>query len=147
LRDLGLREAIEAAIEGCGNTLDRFDVSGNKTRVPAGRGTSIVLAIHELCTNSVKYGSLSVPDGRVAVSWGRTPEGTHFAFEWRESGGPAVSPPERQGFGSTLLGRMLEAELGGKVEMDYAPDGFRCQFTIPIPEASERPEFAEIRTG
>jgi PAS domain S-box-containing protein len=133
LRDLDLRDAVEAAIEGCGNTLDRFEINGNNTRVPAGRGTTIVLAIHELCTNSVKYGSLSVPDGQVAVSWGRTPEGDQFAIEWRESGGPPVAPPERQGFGSTLLGRMLEAELGGAVEIDYAPDGLRYRFTTPLP--------------
>lgn len=132
LRDLGLRDAVEAAIQGSGNPLDRFTIEGANVNVPAGGGTSIVLAIHELCTNAVKYGALSVPDGRVHIEWGPTRYGDKFAFEWIERGGPAVRPPERRGFGSVLLGRTLEAELGGTVEIDYAPEGFRCCFTVPL---------------
>lgn len=133
LREIGLRDAVQAAIEGSGNSLERFTIEGNNSQVPGSYSTPIVLAIHELCTNSVKYGALSVPDGRVEITWGSIPEEQRFAFEWREVGGPAVLPPERQGFGSVLLGRTLEAELGGKVEIDYRPEGLRCRFNAPLP--------------
>jgi PAS domain S-box-containing protein len=137
LHEVGLRDAVEAAIEGSGNALDRFSITGKNTPVPGSYATPIVLAMHELCTNSVKYGSLSAPQGRVEITWGRTPEKDQFAFAWREVGGPQVSAPSRQGFGSVLLGRMLEAELGGKAEIVYAPDGLRCRFTTQVPSVEE----------
>jgi two-component sensor histidine kinase len=135
LREVGLRDVVEGAIKGSGSALDRFRISGKNSPVPGSYATPIVLAIHELCTNSVKYGSLSTPDGVVQLTWGRSDERDEFVFEWREIGGPTVSAPSRTGFGSILLGRMLEAELGGKAEVDYAADGLRCRFTTMIPSA------------
>jgi PAS domain S-box-containing protein len=135
LREVGLRDVVEGAIEGSGSALDRFSISGKNSPVPGSYASPIVLAVHELCTNSVKYGSLSTPDGVVELTWGRTEQRDQFAFEWHERGGPAVSPPSRTGFGSVLLGRMLEAELGGKAEIDYAAEGLRCRFTTLVPNA------------
>jgi PAS domain S-box-containing protein len=135
LREVGLRDVVEGAIKGSGSALDRFRIAGKNSPVPGSYATPIVLAIHELCTNSVKYGSLSTPDGVVQLTWGRSEERDEFVFEWREIGGPAVSPPSRTGFGSILLGRMLEAELGGKAEIEYAADGLRCRFTTMVPSA------------
>jgi two-component sensor histidine kinase len=128
LHAVGLRDAVEGAIQGSGNTL---------TPVPASYATPIVLAVHELCTNSVKYGSLSEPDGRVEITWGLTPERDRFTFEWVESHGPPVSPPLRKGFGSLLLERMLEAELGGKVDIEYPSEGLRCRFITSVPASKE----------
>jgi two-component sensor histidine kinase len=135
LREVGLRDVVEGAIKGSGSALDRFRISGKNSPVPGSYATPIVLALHELCTNSVKYGSLSMPDGVVQLTWGRSEDRDEFVFEWREIGGPTVTQPSRTGFGSILLGRMLEAELGGKAEVEYAPDGLRCRFTTMIPAA------------
>ena len=86
---------------------------------------AVSLALHELATNAVKYGALSVEAGRVEVIWERTPEGG-FTLHWVESGGPLVTPPERRGFGSTLLDRVTGRELGGEGRVEYRADGVRA---------------------
>jgi two-component sensor histidine kinase len=86
---------------------------------------ALSLALHELATNAVKYGALSVESGRVEVTWEQAPEGG-FTLRWNESGGPAVSPPERRGFGSTLLDRVTGRELGGEGRVEYRADGVQA---------------------
>ena len=86
---------------------------------------AVSLALHELATNAVKYGALSVESGRVEVSWSTTAQGG-FILHWIESGGPHVSLPERRGFGSTLLERVTGRELGGEVRIDYRAEGVRA---------------------
>jgi len=86
------------------------------------------LALHELATNAVKYGALSTDSGRIEVQWSRTPDGG-FVIEWSEAGGPRVKPPERRGFGSTLLEQVTGRELGGAVEIDYRPEGLRARIS------------------
>lgn len=132
MRIIGLRDAVEGAIEGSGNALERFTMQGRNIMVPGKYATPIVLAVHELCTNSVKYGSLSSQNGSVAISWGKTGDCGKFAFDWIETGGPEVTRPSHRGFGSLLLTRMLEAELGGKVEIDFAPTGLHCRLIAPV---------------
>lgn len=86
------------------------------------------LALHELATNAVKYGALSVETGRIEVTWALTPDGG-FVLDWAESGGPRVSTPEHRGFGSTLLEQVTGRELGGTVSIDYRADGLRAKVT------------------
>ncbi len=83
---------------------------------------AVSLALHELATNAVKYGALSVETGRVEVTW-TIPAGGGFTLRWVESGGPKVTPPERRGFGSTLLDKVTGRELGGESRVDYRADG------------------------
>jgi len=92
----------------------------------------IGMAIHELTTNAAKYGALSTPEGRVAITWSLEAAAT-LHFEWRESGGPAVREPTRQGFGSRLLQRVLTAQVRAEVTMDYPVDGFRLRMQAPLP--------------
>jgi two-component sensor histidine kinase len=86
---------------------------------------AVSLALHELATNAVKYGALSVDTGRVEVTWEST-AGGGFTLHWVESGGPPVKPPERRGFGSTLLDRITGRELGGEGRVEYCADGVRA---------------------
>ncbi|MDO8298000.1 MAG: HWE histidine kinase domain-containing protein [Caulobacter sp.] len=86
---------------------------------------AVSLALHELATNAVKYGALSVETGRVEVIWETTADGG-FSVRWAESGGPPVAPPERRGFGSTLLDRVTGRELGGEGRVEYRADGVRA---------------------
>ena len=113
---------------------DCVTVSGPSTNVPVRNAVTILLGIHELCTNAFKYGSLSVEGGRVAITWGNTTIGgaSVFVFEWRESGGPAIAAPTHKGFGTTLLERGLAGELGGKIEIDYQTHGLVCRFIVPL---------------
>jgi two-component sensor histidine kinase/CheY-like chemotaxis protein len=89
---------------------------------------ALTLALHELATNAVKFGALSADAGRVEVSWVRCPEGG-FELTWTERGGPSVSPPERRGFGATLLERVTGRELGGQARLEFRPGGVRATIT------------------
>jgi two-component sensor histidine kinase len=101
------------------------------------------MAIHELATNAGKYGALSCNEGRVEIGWRLERTGEHadiFVIEWRESGGPKVTPPARSGFGATVIGAMAEISLDAAVELDYAPSGLnwrlRCSVEAVLEHAS-----------
>ncbi len=81
------------------------------------------MALYELATNSLKYGSLSVPEGKVALEWQADPETGRFAMVWRETGGPALSQPEKTGFGTTLIRDVPRQGLQATVSLDYPPGG------------------------
>jgi PAS domain S-box-containing protein len=105
----------------------RIVVRGPKLRLNAAAAQAIGLALHELATNAGKYGALSTNGGRVDVRW--RAEGGHFTMCWTERGGPPVTPPQRQGFGSTVMTQLAERSVGGKVHLDYAPAGLSWRLT------------------
>ncbi|MGH6890709.1 MAG: hypothetical protein ACREEP_00465 [Dongiaceae bacterium] len=90
------------------------------------------LALHELATNSAKYGALSAPEGHVEISWRSTKRGGGPVLHliWREVGGPQVVPPTRKGFGSMLLNRIVGVELNGRSIMKYRRAGVVWQTEI-----------------
>lgn len=92
--------------------------------------TPLALVIHELVTNSCKYGALCASGGRVAIRLERRKDGA-LGIEWIESGGPPVSPPARRGFGSTIIERQIPHELGGEAEASYPPGGLQARFVVP----------------
>ena len=89
------------------------------------------MAIHELATNAGKYGALSNTEGRVAVHWGLERDGGAFTISWREQGGPAVAPPSRNGFGSTVIGRLAESSLDGRVDLEFLRTGLFWRLRCP----------------
>jgi two-component sensor histidine kinase len=91
---------------------------------------AIALALHELTTNAVKYGALSVPSGRIALTW-RLQSVNRLAVRWVETGGPQVTPPTRQGFGTRVMTRICE-QLNGALNFDWRTDGLICDITIDI---------------
>jgi light-regulated signal transduction histidine kinase (bacteriophytochrome) len=101
--------------------------------------STMALVIHELVTNSTKYGSLS-GDGVVQIRW-RFDDSKDLILTWEESGGPPVEKPSRKGFGTTIIGRSVPYDLGGKAEIDYDPSGVRARFCIPARNVSERRDF------
>lgn len=102
---------------------------GPQVNLSARQALSLSMAIHELATNSMKYGALSVAGGEVAVRWRLDPIAGDECLQltWTESGGPKVSPPERRGFGSRLIEQVLASDFGGKVSLSYPPDGLHFQ--------------------
>jgi len=86
-------------------------------------------------TNAGKYGALSMDAGGVEVGWQL--DGDIFAMNWTERNGPPVSPPERRGFGSTVLDAMAKRTVQGEVELDYAPSGLGWRLTRPAANALE----------
>lgn len=102
---------------------------GPPVTLSARQSLSLSMAIHELATNSMKYGALSVASGAVTIRWVLEPiEGDEcLRLSWRENGGPTVTPPQRRGFGSRLIEQVLAADFGGKVDVCYAPEGLRFE--------------------
>jgi CheY-like chemotaxis protein len=90
----------------------------------------MALVLHELATNAAKYGALSVPGGRLDIGWTMLQSGD-CEIEWKESGGPAVSQPTREGFGTALLDRSVPYDLGGASKVTYAPGGLEARFRLP----------------
>lgn len=115
---------------------DRVEIGGPRVLLPPREALALAMALHELTTNAVKYGALSNDQGRVELVWSRG-EGAVpiLLIRWRESGGPPVQgPPERRGFGSVLLERSLQEDLGGKVALAYGRDGLSCAIELPWPD-------------
>ena len=107
-------------------------LSGPPVNLSARCGLILALAVHELATNAAKHGALSSPQGRVTVTWHEKEDA--LELQWRELGGPAVSPPKRRGFGRLLLEQALQQELRCTVTMDFCPEGLRCTVLIPSQE-------------
>jgi PAS domain S-box-containing protein len=131
-----LRQVVEKAGRGCGAAEHRLTIGGPDIRLDPKTAVSIAMAIHELCTNAVKYGALSSDGGTVAVRWSIEAQGAapRLRLEWREQGGPAVAAPARRGFGTRLIERGLAADLGGTARIDFLPEGVVCTVEAPRPE-------------
>lgn len=100
-----------------------FVVDGPSRRLPAEMAHHLLLILHELCTNALKHGALSAPEGRVCVKW--TPEPEPFRLEWREEGGPTITSPQRRGLGAQLFA----GQPAYDVAIDYPPSGVICTIT------------------
>ena len=100
---------------------------------------ALSLALHELATNAVKYGALSVENGRVDVRWTRIADGG-FELFWTESGGPPVSLPIHRGFGTTLLNQVTARELNGEAEVEYRRAGVSVRLRAGAAAVIESPE-------
>jgi PAS domain S-box-containing protein len=123
----------------------RISADGPKLRLEAKAAQPIGLALHELATNAGKYGALSTDMGRVNIRWGA--EGETFTMSWVERDGPAVSPPQRRGFGAIVMKQMAEHSLDGRVELDYAPAGVTWRLTCPAANVLEPSEFERAQGG
>ena len=137
----GLRETIKASVAAtAGANVDRVSMHGPDIVVAPQTAVSIAMAVHELCTNAIKYGALSNDVGTVDVRWTTAIEETgliDLAIEWSESGGPPVVQPTRRGFGTRLIERGLSAELRSKVTLDFRPTGLHCTILAKLPAAAE----------
>ncbi len=107
----------------------RVVVEGRNVLIDPIAFTTLALIFHELMTNAAKYGALS-DSGTVAVSW-TIADGGDLKIAWVEKGGPAVQPPTRRGFGSTVIERSMGFDLGGKAEVHYRLGGLEASFTMP----------------
>ncbi len=113
----------------------RASISGVSVLLSPQHAQNFTLALHELATNSAKYGALSNTTGKVQVSWTIEPDqsGSVLKFRWQESGGPPVRPPTRQGFGSQLLKGIFS-----NVSLEYPVQGLRCEIEVHLAAASRR---------
>lgn len=113
----------------------RIQCSGDDVRLPPNTTLALAMALQELATNAVKYGSLSSVTGEVVIAWhvDHTRERPHLMLTWEERGGPPVAPPTRRGFGTRLIERSLaQGQLAGEARIDFAPGGVVCTIDAPL---------------
>lgn len=128
-----LRELVRSQL---GHYLDRDEpqitVGGPAVHLKPEAAQSLGLALHELAVNAAKYGALSVPEGRVSVTWeeNEQPE-DGLMISWLERNGPAVEHPKKHGFGSLAIQRNLSRTLEADVDLNFAEDGVVCLITVP----------------
>jgi two-component sensor histidine kinase len=132
-----LCDVVAAAIRPFANEeAPQFDISGPSFPVKVKAVLSLSMALHELCTNAVKYGALCQPLGRVVITWsmeeGDSPESARFHLAWTEHGGPDVVPPQTFGFGSKMIERVLGYELEAVVETRYPATGLEFRLSAPL---------------
>ena len=128
----GLLDAlIDEELDACKAEHSNCSLHGPELALAPKPALALSLAIHELAINAVKYGALSVPAGRVDISW-QYDDSNRVELLWRESGGPTVSPPKHRGFGSTLIERALALETEGHSKLAYDPDGVTRAITLPV---------------
>jgi PAS domain S-box-containing protein len=122
-RDVPAEELVRGQLDFLDEALGEIVCAGPDMSLAPRTAETVGMAIHELATNSLKYGALSVPGGRVEIGWGRREDGTGLAFWWRESGGPPVAEPDGSGFGTTLIRDVPRHNLGAEVDLAYRPEG------------------------
>ncbi len=107
---------------------------GPPIRLKRSQVVPISLILHELVTNALKYGALSMPSGVAHLTWSVAPEGGRSVLHltWHEEDGPPVVPPSHSGFGSKLIKYSAEQGLGGTAELKYEPTGLRVHVTAPV---------------
>jgi CheY-like chemotaxis protein len=127
-------ELVREQVELGGVDDERISHSGPFLILDAQLTVHLGLVLHELATNARKYGALSVPDGRLSVTWEmQTNGGRTLMLEWSERGGPKVSAPSGRGFGTTLIEQTMRAQ-GGEASINYGADGVSCRIRLPLPE-------------
>lgn len=136
-----LSTVIELQLSAVTGSMGRIETRGVDLLANANAVQNLGMVFYELGTNSVKYGALSVPEGRVLVEWEilDAPDAERqLVLRWTEADGPAVVKPTRQGFGTTVIERHAAAAFGGKVVIDFDDTGLRWSLTAPL-SAIENP--------
>src|SRR6202051_547613 len=109
----------------------RFSISGPDIKITSGAVIALAMTLNELCTNTTKFGALSVPAGSVDVAWKIDEAKQRLQLTWSEKGGPSVCAPSRQSFGTRLIGS-LGQQLKGQVKLAYDPTGFVYALDVPM---------------
>lgn len=127
----------------------RFRVSGPPVRLQPRAAVALAMGLHELATNALKHGALSVREGEVQIRWGiGGNDAPRFHLTWTERGGPVAAAPTRRGFGTKLVERSLAQDLGGTARITFAPDGITCTVEAPLAEVAAAAEVVPfLRVG
>jgi two-component sensor histidine kinase len=126
----GATEPFDSEGEG------KFSIQGPDFKMSSGAVIALAMTLNELCTNTTKFGALSVPAGRIEIAWSIDQGNQRLHLTWTEKGGPEVHPPTRRSFGTRMI-ETLGTQLNGKVEMAYPPSGF--VYALDVPLASLKP--------
>lgn len=127
-----LLETVRGAIRPFDETgAERFTLAGPDIGITSGAVIALAMTLNELCTNTTKFGALSMPSGRVSIAWKIDDATQRLNFTWRESGGPVVLSPTRRSFGTRMM-EALGLQLNGQVHLAYDPGGFVYTLDAPL---------------
>lgn len=130
---VALGDLLKAHLDPYRNTNSiSINLTGPPVTLSSRQTQSLGMAFHELTTNAAKYGAFSIPQGRLEVTWSIDGVGKYCRLEWREDGLTNVAEPSRTGFGSTIMERVLPAELNGSVTREFASTGLHCTMVFPL---------------
>jgi two-component sensor histidine kinase/CheY-like chemotaxis protein len=114
-----------------GQGVGRISIDGPDIRITSGAVIALAMTFNELCTNTTKFGALSVSAGRIEIAWTTDDENQRLRLTWSENGGPLVAPPSRRSFGTRMIGS-LGQQLNGEVQLSYEPSGFVYALDVPL---------------
>ncbi len=125
---------VRASLAHYADHRERIHCKGSNVMIGSNAVISLTLALHELETNAIKYGALSVPDGRVDLAWSLVGSENEpkLWLQWCEHDGPTVSPPTRQGFGTRLISGAISRFLRAEVQLEYTPGGVTWIMIAPL---------------
>jgi two-component sensor histidine kinase len=112
------------------STGEQIDLSGPEVQLEPATAQTVALALHELVTNSAKYGALSALSGHLSISWEE--QAGVLKIIWVETGGPPVEAPVSRGFGTRSVIASIESQLGGRAEFDWRREGLVCRLSVPL---------------
>jgi PAS domain S-box-containing protein len=113
-----------------GSEKPRVRIDGPEVLLRPAIAQAIAMTLHELATNAAKYGALSGARGHVDVTWSLTADG-RLTLVWSETGGPPVTTPKRQGFGTRVIKQMIVGQLKGTMRLHWRADGLVCEIALP----------------
>jgi two-component sensor histidine kinase len=108
----------------------RVQIDGPEVLLEPNAAQAVAVILHELATNAAKYGSLSVSNGQIDLKWSHEPD-RRLILRWTETGGPAVRPPTRKGFGGRIIEQMI-AQQKGETRFDWRAEGLLCEITLRV---------------
>ena len=114
-----------------GQGAGRFSIDGPDIGITSGAVIALAMMLNELCTNTTKFGALSVPAGRIEIAWTIAAETQRLRLTWTEKGGPVVQAPTRRSFGTRMIGS-LGQQLNGQVQLAYQATGFIYMLDVPL---------------
>src|ERR1700709_1331620 len=128
----GLAHIVQSATEPYDSQgVGKFSISGPDFRISSGAVIALAMTLNELCTNTTKFGALSVPSGRIEIAWSIEEASGRLRLTWTEKDGPQVDAPTRRSFGTRLI-ETLGKQLNGKGDLSYAPTGFVYPLEGPL---------------
>jgi two-component system, chemotaxis family, CheB/CheR fusion protein len=147
--EVSLRDVLLAELRPfMAQARDNISLSGSLVALKPRGALALGMVVHELVTNAVKYGALSVPDGKVAIHWHVEPTAgsERLICQWNEQDGPPIEPPGRHGFGLSMIERSLRHELKGETKFLFEPAGLLATLIIPLdPAIASRADAREAR--
>ena len=143
---IDIRELLEAELEAYGaDAAGRLVIKGPSVVLESAQAIALGLVVNELATNALKYGALATAKGKLEVGW--RIDRNHLVVDWREADGPEVRTAALESFGSRLLRRLIEGQLGGSIQRRLEKNGVICVMEFPLHEMSLRPDVPAEKQG